>query len=104
MPSAGRRFGRRLTRQTVSQFVLDVGEHVLVPITSADVKQHEAVQRVAVARRVNLGVHDVEAGAAEEADHARKQVALIERVGHDFDAVAVDVDACLDDWFLAVER
>ena len=102
-PSARRRFRRRLTCEAVGQFVLDIGQHVLVAVAPADVEQHEAVQRVAVARRVDLGVHDVEAGTAEETDHAGEQVALVERVGHDFDAVAVDVDARLDDRLVAVK-
>jgi hypothetical protein len=93
--------GGALTRQTVGQFVFDVADHVAVTATvaAADIEQHEAVERVAVARGVNLGIHDVETGAAEKADHAGKQIALVEGVGHDFDAVAVRVDAGLDDRF-----
>jgi hypothetical protein len=40
----------------------------------ARVEQHEAVQRVAVAGGVDLGVGDAEAEAAEEAAQAHEEV------------------------------
>jgi hypothetical protein len=64
-------------------------DHFAVVVAIADVEQHEAVQRVAVTRGVDLGVDDVVAGAGEEADHAGEQIALVARVDHHLEAVAL---------------
>ena len=92
-----RRFRWRFPRQTVAEFVFDELDETAVVVTAADVEQDEAVQRVTVARGVNLGVHDVETGAAEKSHHAGKQIAGVVGIGHHLDAVTMRADAGLDD-------
>lgn len=95
-PAAGRGFGRSLLDQAIGEFMLDVAHHVPVIVTATDVQKHEAVQCIAVTCRMGLGVHDAVSGTTEEADESGKQVALILGVNHDFDAMAMRVDARFD--------
>ena len=53
-------------------------------------------QRVAVARRVNLGVYDRIADAFEKTADAREQVFLVAHVNHDLQAFAGGGQAGLD--------
>ena len=53
-------------QQALGQFVFDEGNHLAVVVAIADVEQHEAVQCIAVPRRVDLGIDDAVAGAPEK--------------------------------------
>ena len=63
----------------------------------------ERVERVAVARRVDLRLEDRQAGAAEEAADAREQVLLVGQVDEHLQPGAVAREARLDDRRRAVD-
>jgi hypothetical protein len=90
-------------RQSIAKFVLDVADHFAVAVTTADVEQHEGVEGVAMKRGVDPGVDDAVAGTAEEADHAQKEVRLIERVDHHFESLAERIEARPDHRLVGVD-
>ena len=45
---------------------------IAIVIAAADVKQDETVEGITMACRMDFGIHDIEAGAAEKAHHACK--------------------------------
>ena len=69
-----RRLRWSLAVQAVGEFVLDVGNHLTVAVLLGDIEQDKTVERIAVGRRVNLGVDDAVAGTREEGDDADEQI------------------------------
>lgn len=100
-PGAGDRW--RLPNQEFSQFVLDVGEHATVTVTPANVEQHKAVQRVIMASRMNLGVHDAVARPSLKKPTRRADISGHARRDHDFDAVPCSNQSDLDDLLPAID-
>ncbi len=69
--------------ELLGQLVLDVGHQVAVVCRGLVRVEHlEGVQRVAVQRGVDLGLHDAEADALEECADLREQVLAVGRIDH----------------------
>ena len=80
----------------VDQIVFDQAQHVSIGQMLARIEQDEAVERVAVTRRVHRGGDDRITESGEESANPGEQLRLIRHINHHLDALAGAVDAGAD--------
>ena len=99
--SADSRRQRRLLLELFGDVVFYQADHVAVGLGRIEGEHHETVQRVAVARGVDLGVDDGVAQARKKTAEAGEQQGLVLHVDHHLQAVTHGVEACAHDRFFA---
>ena len=96
-PSAARRRQRRLRLHFLGELGFDHADQIAVMHAAALAHDGERVERIAIARGVDLRLGDVEAGALEVARDAGEQRFPVARVDHHLQAFAEGREAGLDD-------